>query len=65
MGRSDRQLPDSKSKVTVGQIAREALFIETPRIGTSDQRRIAAVLTDLGWSRLPKDYRGTRWWAKA
>jgi hypothetical protein len=37
--------PDS---VTVGQIARQALSIETPRIGTADQRRIAAARWN-GW----------------
>lgn len=52
------------SKVTVGQIAREALSIETPRIGTADQRRITAVLDLLGWRRLPVDWQGKRWWSK-
>jgi predicted P-loop ATPase len=59
------QYIESKSKVTVGQVAKEALHIETPRIGTADQRRIASVLIDLGWTRQPKDYRGTRWWTQA
>ena len=36
-----------------------ALGIETPRIGTADQRRIAAVLEQLGWRRLKKDWEGT------
>jgi hypothetical protein len=45
-------------------VARAAIGIETPRIGTADQRRIAAVLEQLGWKRLPKDYEGKRWWAK-
>jgi predicted P-loop ATPase len=53
-----------KSKVTVGQIARGALEIETPRIGTADQRRITAVLDVLDWQRLPKDWQGKRWWGK-
>ena len=53
-----------KSKVTVSQVAREALSIETPRIGTAEQRRIAAALEQLGWKRLPKDYEGKRWWTK-
>jgi predicted P-loop ATPase len=55
----------TKTKVTVGQIAREALFIETPRIGTADQRRIAAALERLGWRRQPKDWQGKRWWTPA
>ena len=59
-----RAYTDTRDKVTIGHVAREALFIETPRIGTQEQRRIAAVLTDIGWSRLPKDWRGTRWWSK-
>ena len=54
------------SKVTIGQVAREALGIETPRIGTADQRRISAALEQLGWRRLPKkDWQGKRWWVKA
>ena len=53
-----------KTKVTIGEIARGALSIETPRIGTADQRRIAAVLELLGWQRLPKDWQGKRWWEK-
>jgi hypothetical protein len=38
----------ANAKVTVGQVAREALSIETPRIGTADQRRIAAAMERLG-----------------
>ena len=55
---------DSKEKVTVGQVAHEALHIETPRIGTADQRRIAAVLEQQGWKRLSKDWKGKRWWVR-
>jgi predicted P-loop ATPase len=53
-----------QTRVTVGQIAQHALFIETSRLGTHEQRRISAALERLGWERLQKDYRGTRWWAK-
>jgi len=53
-----------KTKATIGEIARGALSIETPRIGTADQRRIAAILELLGWHRLPKDWQGKRWWEK-
>jgi hypothetical protein len=48
----------------VAQIAREALHIETPRIGTADQRRISAIMERLGWCRLPKDWRGNIPWEK-
>ena len=52
----------TKERVTIGEVAKLALFIETPRIGTADQRRIAAVLDMLGWHRLPMDWQGKRWW---
>jgi predicted P-loop ATPase len=52
------------TKVTIGQVAREALNIETPRIGTAEQRRIAAALERLNWKRQPKDWEGKRWWTK-
>jgi predicted P-loop ATPase len=38
-------------KTTVLQLARHALSIDTPKIGTADQRRIIAVLERLGWRR--------------
>ena len=47
---------ESKSKVTVGEVARDALRIETPRIGTADQRRIAAALETIEMAT-----RATRW----
>ena len=52
----------TKERVLIGEVARQALFIETPRIGTADQRRIAAVLETLGWQRLKVDWQGKRWW---
>jgi predicted P-loop ATPase len=55
----------AQPQVTVGQVAREALHIEAPRIGTADQRRIASALERLGWHRLDKDWQGKRWWAKS
>ncbi len=51
-------------KLTIGGVARNALHIETARIGTSEQRRIAAVLDQLGWKREPKDSKGNRWWTR-
>jgi predicted P-loop ATPase len=60
---------ESKSKVTVGEVARDALHIETPRIGTADQRRIAAALETLRWRRErpdgKTDWQGKRWWVPA
>jgi predicted P-loop ATPase len=50
-------------RTTVGRVAREALHIETPKIGTADQRRISAILELLKWERQPKDSDGTRWWS--
>jgi predicted P-loop ATPase len=50
------------TKVTVWQVARDALFIETPRISTSDARRITAIMEWLRWKRVPKDWQGKRWW---
>ena len=55
---------DKHAKVTVCQVARDVVGIETPRIGTADQRRVAGVLEQLGWKRQKKDWKGTRWWEK-
>jgi predicted P-loop ATPase len=55
-----------KSKVTIGGVARDALHMETPKIGTADQNRIRAALTQIGWHRHDKkDYRGIYWWMPA
>jgi predicted P-loop ATPase len=57
---------ETKSRVTVGEVARSALDIDTPRIGTADQRRISAALERLGWAREradgKTDWQGKRWW---
>lgn len=39
----------TRQRVTVSQVAREGLYIDLPRIGTADQRRIAAILQRRGW----------------
>jgi predicted P-loop ATPase len=58
------------TRVTIGDVAYRLGF-ETARIRTTDQRRIAAVLTNLGWTRelneagKPKvAHDGKRWWVK-
>lgn len=58
-----RRFLQGRSEVTVGEVAKEGLNIETQRIGTADQRRIMAAMEHLGWHRLPKDWRGNRPWA--
>ena len=45
----------TQTKVTIGQVAQLALFFDKSKIGTADQRRIAAILELLGWHRLKKD----------
>ena len=49
-------------RVLVSQVARDCLHIETPKIGTADQRRISDILEHLGWERKPKDWKGNRYW---
>jgi predicted P-loop ATPase len=54
-------------RVTVGEIAKEALSFATAKIGTADQRRITAALERLGWQREREgraDWQGKRWWSK-
>ena len=59
----------AQSRVTVGQVAHEALFIETPRISRTDQNRIMAALERLQWRRERADgntdWQGKRWWVPA
>jgi predicted P-loop ATPase len=40
-----------KERTTVSQVARDGLHILTPKLGTTDQRRISAALEQLGWVR--------------
>jgi len=52
-------------KFTIGQVARDAIGIDKARVGTADQRRIAAVLETLRCRRLNNgkpDWQGKRWW---
>jgi predicted P-loop ATPase len=53
------------TKVTISEVAKEAIGMETARIGTADQRRIAAIMERLGWKRANNgktDAQGKRWW---
>jgi predicted P-loop ATPase len=51
-----------KARVTVGEIARMAIHIETQRIGTREARRISGVLQSLQWRRGKKDWKGNIPW---
>jgi predicted P-loop ATPase len=57
-----------QTRVTIGEVACAALNIEMPRIGTAEQRRIAAALERLGWEREradgKTDWQGKRWWIR-
>jgi predicted P-loop ATPase len=59
----------TNTKVTIGQIAKEALLIETPRLGRAEQNRIIAALERVGWRREKPpgqtDWQGKRWWVPA
>ena len=52
-----------KERVTVSDVAKDALLIETSRLGTGEQRRIAAALEQLGWKRGERAG-GARWWVR-
>jgi predicted P-loop ATPase len=47
--------------VTILEVARGALSMETQKIGTQEQRRIAAALERLGWVRGRKTSSGIPW----
>jgi predicted P-loop ATPase len=53
---------DKNVRVTVSEVARNALGIEQARLGTAEQRRIAAAMTQLGWKRAKKDSKGRIPW---
>jgi predicted P-loop ATPase len=53
---------DTVPKTSVGEVAKTAIGLETSRIGTADQRRIAAIMERLGWVRGKKDWKGIIPW---
>ena len=50
-----------RQRVTVLEVAREGLFIDTPKIGVAEQRRITAALERLKWQRGQRTMTA-RWW---
>jgi predicted P-loop ATPase len=53
----------NKDKVTIGQVAADALSIPIERLGTADQRRIMGAMERLVWVRGDRFAKG-RWWAR-
>jgi predicted P-loop ATPase len=54
----------SSTKVTVGEVAQQALNFEKAKIGTAEQRRITAAMERLGWKRLKVDWTGRIPWVR-
>ena len=54
-----------RSRVMMLDVARHALEITTPRLGTGDQRRIAAALERLDWQRAGRSNAGQIWTPRA
>jgi len=52
------------SRTTVKDIALNALRLDTPKIGTADQRRISACLERLGWTQGKRGTGGVRWFVR-
>jgi len=52
---------DTKVTTHVLELARNALRLETPKVGTADQRRITSILERLGWEKGPKRNYGVLW----
>ena len=52
---------DGKPEVTIGQVMKEALGIETPRMERRAQNRVKRILTRLGWCRGIRHKHGQLW----
>jgi hypothetical protein len=60
-----REFLRSVSRTTILQVAKSALEFKNDRIGTADARRIAVVLTMIGWKRTKREpSTGRRFWSK-
>ncbi|GAN71096.1 hypothetical protein ASY01nite_22270 [Acetobacter syzygii] len=55
----------SRQRVTILNVAYDALFFENKKVGTSEQRRIAKIMERLGWKRGLRGTGGVRFWEKS
>jgi len=62
LAQNEKKPVKEKSPVTILNVAR-GLYIETPKLGTADQRRISGILNRLGWVR-GKRTLGERPWVR-
>jgi hypothetical protein len=53
------------TRTTVLAVARSALDLKVDRLGTADARRIASIMTVIGWRRTKRGSAGERFWSKA
>ena len=58
---SGMRMVEPRCEVTILDVARNALQLEVPKIGTADQRRIGAILENAGWERGPRRMDGRPW----
>ena len=58
---SGLRLGEPRHEVTILDVARHALQLDLPKIGTADQRRIGAILENIGWQRGPRRMDGRPW----
>ena len=58
---SGLRLGEPRREVTILDAARHALQLDVPKIGTSDQRRIGAILENMGWQRGARRMDGRPW----
>jgi predicted P-loop ATPase len=54
--------PEKERRVTVLEVARNAIGIDTPKLGTADQRRVTNIMERLKWGRGKRGNDGERYW---